>query len=82
MGDAELKALMDEWQKWIIDEAKSRNIYDDYLFLNYMGTTELSPYSSLSDDALGRLLDVQSTYDPESVYADLWKGGFKLSAKV
>lgn len=82
MGDAEIKELMDEWQQWINEEAKSRGIYNDYLYLNYMGSTELSPYTSLPEHTMARLLDIQAVYDPESVFADLWKGGFKFSSTI
>jgi hypothetical protein len=73
---------MDEWGQWTIDEAKRRGIYTDYLYLNYIGSTEISPYSSLPEDSLARLFKVQDTYDPESVFLDLWKGGFKLPPNV
>lgn len=82
VGDVEVKKLMDEWQQWVNDEAKSRGIYDSYLYLNYMGTMDVSPYNNLPKDTFGRLLEVQATYDPKSVFADLWKGGFKLSSNV
>jgi hypothetical protein len=73
---------MDEWEQWIIDEAQNRDIYNDFTYLNYIGSPEDSPYTSLPEDTLTRLLQVQATYDPDSVFINLWKGGFKFPSSV
>jgi len=71
-----------EWESWIIERATELGLYDDYLFLNYIGSADNNPYIGLPEDTLGRLLDVQATYDPDQIYKDLWKGGFKLPETV
>lgn len=77
-GDKQVEATMQEWKRWVHKEAKKRNILSDFLYTNYMGSTDESPYTGLPEDVLQRMLDVQSIYDPEAAFGDLWKGGFKL----
>ena len=57
--------------------AKSGKLYNRYIYQNYAYITQ-DVFSSYGNESKLRLLEVQSTYDPEHVFVDLQPGYFKL----
>jgi len=76
--DKKVLPIVEAWKEWTTKETKKRGIHSDYIYLNYMGNTEDSPYTGLQRKSLEKMLTVQEKYDPDEVYKNLWKGGHKL----
>lgn len=60
-----------------ITYAKSRGLYDPYLYLNY-ALKEQDPLKSYGIESYGNLKAVAAKYDPGQIFQRLVPGGFKL----
>jgi hypothetical protein len=58
-------------------EAKNRDVYTKYIYLNYAGPYQ-NVIPSYGDEKLGKLKSIAKKYDPIDVFQKLQPGGFKL----
>jgi len=58
-------------------EAKDRNLYTEFIYLNYAGPYQ-NVIPSYGDEKLAKLKSIAKKYDPAAVFQKLQPGGFKL----
>ncbi|CAN9084679.1 unnamed protein product [Alternaria alternata] len=58
-------------------EAKNRDVYTKYIYLNYAGPYQ-NVIPSYGDEKLAKLKSIAKKYDPTAVFQRLQPGGFKL----
>jgi hypothetical protein len=58
-------------------EAKNRNVYNRYIYLNYAGPYQ-NVIPSYGNENLAKLKSIAKIYDPAAVFQKLQPGGFKL----
>jgi hypothetical protein len=79
--DVPMTNATNELATWAREEARQRGILDPFVYLNYANGEQSVYEGSLAPEDMKRLRDVQKKYDPEGVFAKLWKGGFKLGGR-
>ncbi|KIK51148.1 hypothetical protein GYMLUDRAFT_50717 [Collybiopsis luxurians FD-317 M1] len=57
--------------------ARSRNLLDKFLYMNYANGGQ-KVYEGIGNDNYNRMKAIQKVYDPDSLFHCCWKGGFKL----
>ncbi|KAI9847853.1 MAG: hypothetical protein M1837_001746 [Sclerophora amabilis] len=57
--------------------AKERNLFNDYIYVNYALQSQ-DPYQSYGSENHARLKSISEIYDPDRVFQKLVPGGFKL----
>jgi len=77
-GDQQVHDLMQTWEDWATEESKKLGIYEEFRYINYDGSPDDDPYLSLPAATLMKMQEIRAKYDPDNVYVDLWKGGFKM----
>ncbi|KAF9047035.1 FAD-binding domain-containing protein [Hymenopellis radicata] len=69
-----------EWASWTEEQAKRRELFHPFLFMNYAGSSQDVYGRSVDKDTLGRLLKAQDVYDSDRTLSRLLRGGFKLTS--
>jgi hypothetical protein len=75
--DARINTILEDTIAWGIQTAKSRNLLEPWLYLNYALPTQ-SPYDSYGAENVQKLKVIKKKYDPSNKFGQLWSGGFKL----
>ncbi|KAJ6570598.1 hypothetical protein DFH09DRAFT_1153858 [Mycena vulgaris] len=75
--DIVLKAAVQEYLAWARETAAQRGLLNRFIYLNYaLGTQDvMGGVGSENRDELRR---IRAIYDPQSMFANYWKGGYKL----
>lgn len=60
------------------EEARKRDLFDDFIYLNYADGQQSVYERSVTPIDLERMQNIRLTYDPLGHFQKFWKGGFKL----
>lgn len=75
--DEQVLAIQSNFMEKSIELAKSRGLFNRYIYQNYAYITE-DVFSGYGEESKDKLLEVQEEYDPDRVFVDLQPGYFKL----
>jgi hypothetical protein len=75
--DERIATILEDTIAWGIQTAKSRNLLDPWVYLNYALPTQ-SPYDSYGAENVRQLKAIKEKYDPSNNFGKFWSGGFKL----
>ena len=75
--NAQVKSIMDGIISKSTALAKSRGLYNKYIYQNYAYISQ-DVFDGYGEASKTRLLKVQQEYDPDHVFVDLQPGYFKL----
>lgn len=78
VDDVEMKDATNAFGAWIENEARKRDLLDDFVYLNYANGEQRVYERSVTAEDLQRLKDIRKAYDSSGAFQRLWKGGFKL----
>ncbi|KAL4931215.1 FAD-binding oxidoreductase [Aspergillus undulatus] len=76
-GDETIYQFLDDFFSTIADEAESRGLGNDFIYMNYASHFQ-DVISSYGGDNKEKLQEIASKYDPDGVYQKLQPGHFKL----
>ncbi|KAK7460697.1 hypothetical protein VKT23_009412 [Stygiomarasmius scandens] len=65
-------------ETWSEEAARERDIFSNYLYLNYANGEQPVYARSVSKKDLAKMMSVKRKYDAEDILGRLWAGGFKL----
>ncbi|KAL1603089.1 hypothetical protein SLS59_004746 [Nothophoma quercina] len=75
--DDTLNKAASEFMSAAKEEAKSRGLYNRYIYMNYGGPYQ-NVVPSYGDENLAKLKTIAKKYDPKAVFQTLQPGGYKL----
>lgn len=75
--DAQIASVAKSLNAQIVDGAKAKGVFDEWVYLNYAGDGQ-DPIGGYGAQSGARLRAVSRKYDPGMVFQKLVPGGFKL----
>lgn len=76
-GDVEMTAALDALAASAEEDARKRDLLDNFIYLNYANARQPVYERSLTRADLDRLQRIRLAYDPLGHFQQYWKGGFK-----
>jgi len=76
--DALVLDAMSQWLDWVESTASERGILHPFIFMNYADTSQPVYANNVKPETLAVMKKTQAKYDPEGVFTNLLRGGFKL----
>lgn len=79
--DTEMKETTAKFGKLAEKEARRRNLFSNFIYLNYANGEQSVYEQSLTFEDLDKMLEARDKYDPQRIFQGFWRGGFKLPEK-